>query len=82
MRNVGVSLEWQLNDMKPVPDEDCVSLLPDVAERAKEVIPVQHRSRVIHASPLVDFTHLLCPSAAREILTFARSHNAHCLTSF
>jgi len=34
-----VSLEWQLNDMKPVPDEDCGSVLPDVAKRAKEVIP-------------------------------------------
>jgi hypothetical protein len=46
-RNVGVSLEGQLNDTKHMPDEDCGSALPDVTERAKEVIPVQHRSRVI-----------------------------------
>jgi hypothetical protein len=42
-----VSLEWQLDDMKLVPNEDGGSVLPDVAERAQEVIPVQHRSRVI-----------------------------------
>ena len=47
-----MNLEWQLNDTRPVPDEDCGSVLPDVAERAKEVIPVQHRSRIIHVSLL------------------------------
>jgi hypothetical protein len=44
-RNVGMSLERQLHDTKPMPNEDCGSVLPDVAERAKEVIPVQHPSR-------------------------------------
>src|SRR5262249_54214783 len=42
-RNVRVSLKWQLYDTKPLANEDCGSVLPDVAERAKEVIPVQHR---------------------------------------
>jgi transposase-like protein len=28
--------------------EDCVSVLPDVAEGAKEVIPGQHRPRIVH----------------------------------
>jgi hypothetical protein len=46
-RNVRVSLQWQLNDMKPVPYEDGGSVLPDVAEGAEEVIPVQHSSQVI-----------------------------------
>ena len=41
-----MSLEWQLHDTKPVPNEDCGSVLADVAERAKEVVPVQHRSRI------------------------------------
>src|SRR5262245_8264543 len=49
-RNVGMSLEWQLYNMKPVANEDCGSMLPDVAERTKEVIPVQHRSRTILAA--------------------------------
>src|SRR5215813_6874970 len=57
-RNVGVSLKWQLNHMKPVSDEDCISVLSDVAERAKEVIPVQHCSRAIYALPFVDLAHL------------------------
>ena len=42
-----MSLEWQLHDTEPVPNEDCGSMLPDVAERAKEVVPVEHRSRTI-----------------------------------
>jgi hypothetical protein len=40
-----VSPEWQLDDFKPVPDADCGFVLLDVAERANEVIPVQHRRR-------------------------------------
>jgi hypothetical protein len=47
-RNVGMSLKWQLDDTQPVPNEDCVSVLPDVAERAKEVIPSQHRFCIVH----------------------------------
>jgi hypothetical protein len=35
-----MSLEWQLDDVEPAPDEDCVPVLPDVAERADEVVPV------------------------------------------
>jgi hypothetical protein len=45
-----VSPKWQLYDMKPVANEDGGSLLPDVAEWAKEVIPVQHPARVILAA--------------------------------
>src|SRR5262245_39386416 len=47
-RNVGVSLERQLDDVEPVPYKDFVAMLRDVAERTKEVIPVQHCSVVIH----------------------------------
>src|SRR5262245_21324802 len=47
-RKVGVRLERQLDDVKPVPYEDCVAMLSDVAERTKEVVPVQHCSGVIH----------------------------------
>src|SRR5215212_4814035 len=43
-------LERQFDDTQPVPNEDCISVLPDVTERAKEVIPGQHCSR-IHLSP-------------------------------
>src|SRR6516165_1092154 len=46
-RNLRVSLESQINDHQPTTAEDCVALLPDVAEGTNEVIPVQHRSRVI-----------------------------------
>jgi len=40
-RNLGVGLEWQLDHMKPVLDEDFVSELANVAERANEVVPLQ-----------------------------------------
>jgi len=46
-RNVGMGLERQLNDTKPMSDEDGGSVLAEVAERAKEVVPVQDRSRGI-----------------------------------
>ena len=46
-RNIGVCLECHLNHPEPVTAEDCISLLPDVTERANEVIPVQHCSWVI-----------------------------------
>jgi hypothetical protein len=35
-----MSLEWQFNDMKSLSDEDGGSVLPDVAERAKKIIPM------------------------------------------
>jgi len=54
-----VSLEWQLNDTKPVLEKYRVSVLREIAERAKEVIPVQHFSVVIYALPLVELAHLL-----------------------
>src|SRR5689334_5549124 len=47
-RNIGVSLEWQLDDLQPMLDEDGVSALPDVAERANEVVPMQHIWKLIH----------------------------------
>jgi hypothetical protein len=42
-----VSLQWQLNDMKPIPHENGGSVLPNVTEGAEEVIPVQHCSQAI-----------------------------------
>jgi hypothetical protein len=39
--------------MKPVPDEDGVPLLRDVTERANEVIPVQHHSKVTAVAALI-----------------------------
>src|SRR5947208_11435974 len=45
----------QLYDTKPVANEDCGSMLPDVAERAKEVVPVQDRSRRTFASLMAQF---------------------------
>jgi hypothetical protein len=60
-----MGLECQLIDVKSVADEDCVSLLPDVAKRAKEVVPVQHCSRIIREFPLVDLVHVLCRSGCR-----------------
>jgi ABC-type transporter Mla MlaB component len=59
-RNVRMGLECQLIDVKSVADEDCVSVLSDVAERAQEVVPVQHCSKIIRESPLVDLRHILC----------------------
>jgi hypothetical protein len=48
-----MNLERQLNDIKPVSDENRSSMLLDVAEGAKEVTPVQHCSRIsIQVSPL------------------------------
>jgi hypothetical protein len=46
-------LKWQLDHVESAPDKNCVSLLVDVAKRADEVVPVQHRSRGIH-------THFRC----------------------
>jgi hypothetical protein len=54
-----MGLECQLIDMKSVANEDCVSLLPDIAETANEVIPVQHGASAVHAFPLVDSAHAL-----------------------
>jgi hypothetical protein len=42
-----VRLERQLDDAKSVPEEDCGSVLTDVAKRAKKIIPSQHRSSVV-----------------------------------
>jgi hypothetical protein len=64
-----MGLECQLIDVKSVADEDCVSLLPDVAERAEEVVPVQHCSRIIRESPLVDRVHILCRRGLKSILS-------------
>jgi len=47
-RNVGVSLEWQLNEIEPMADKDRVSVLRDVAERTDEVIPMQDCSSVLY----------------------------------
>jgi hypothetical protein len=41
-----VSLEREFNDLQSVPEKNSVSLLPDIAKGANEVIPVQHRCRV------------------------------------
>jgi hypothetical protein len=35
-------LEWHLEDLYVVPHEDCGSVLSDVAEWAKKVIPMEH----------------------------------------
>jgi hypothetical protein len=45
-----MSLERQLDDTQAMSNEDCVSVLPDVAERAKEVIPGQHCSSIGYVS--------------------------------
>lgn len=39
-------LKWQLFDLEPVLHKDCVSVLRNVAERTKEVIPVENSSRI------------------------------------
>jgi hypothetical protein len=57
-RDVGVNLERQLDDVKPVAHEECRSLLADVAERAHEVVPLQHRPRIIDLRSVVVCTHL------------------------
>ena len=44
-------LERQLNHIKAVSNEYSVSVLRDVTERTKKVIPVQHCSSSIHVSP-------------------------------
>jgi hypothetical protein len=41
-----VSLEWQRNYLKPVPQEDGRSLLSNVAERTEEVVSVQDGSMI------------------------------------
>jgi hypothetical protein len=47
-----MSLKWQLDDAKPAPNEDGGPVLPDIAERAEEIIPVQHPSSVALPSRL------------------------------
>jgi hypothetical protein len=53
-----MNLERQLNNLKSVSDEDCCSLLAEVTERANEVVPVQHRQRIIQRSDVVSLAHL------------------------
>ena len=43
--NLAVRLKWQFHYPKPVPPENRVTLLRNVAERTKEIVPVQHRPR-------------------------------------
>src|SRR5262252_9098297 len=62
--NFGMSLEGQLDNVKPMTKENRVALLPYIAERAYEVVPVQHRSRVIQTVPHADSAHLLYLSSA------------------
>lgn len=50
--NIGVRLERHLNYPKSMTAEDCVSLLPDIAERADESIPVQHGATLCTCSRL------------------------------
>jgi hypothetical protein len=61
-----MSLKWQLDDVKPAPNEDGGSVLPDIAERAEEIIPVQHRSNVVLPSRLaassIQSGHVTAPS--------------------
>jgi hypothetical protein len=50
-----VSLKGQLNELESVPDEDGIAVLRDVAERAKEVIPVIHYDCVASGSGVHHF---------------------------
>jgi hypothetical protein len=52
-RNVRVSLKRQFDDMKPMPHKNGGPVLPDVAEGAKEVIPMQHCAQVIRPALVV-----------------------------
>jgi hypothetical protein len=67
-----VSLQRQLNDMKPMPHENGGSVLPDVAEGAKEVVPVQHCSRVIPPALVAAFrshgTNNFCVSSLLSLV--------------
>src|SRR5215471_14633635 len=57
--NLGMSLKGQLDNLQPVAKENRVALLPYIAERTYEVIPVQHGSKAIQTVPLADSAHLL-----------------------
>jgi hypothetical protein len=59
-----MNLERQLDDMKPSPDENRSSVLPDVAEGTKEVVPAQHRWGVIAPLALVDPAHFVRPAVS------------------
>ena len=63
-----MSLEWQFNHIKPPSLEDCVSILCDVAERAKKVIRMQHCSRIVCSLSLDRHAHDLRPSGTPEML--------------
>jgi len=56
--DIWVRLEWQLDDLQTLTREDRVSLLPNVAERAYEVVPVEHGPRVTHTKLLIVRGHL------------------------
>jgi len=69
-----VSLERQLDNIKPMPDEDSRPLLSDVAEWAKKVVPVQHGRGVnlrfvanTQVRVTLDLTHLHRASVALNI---------------
>lgn len=56
-----MGLKRQLDDVKAVPDKDFIPLLADVAERANEVIPMEHFPRASQVS-LVELPIYLSPS--------------------
>jgi hypothetical protein len=57
-----VRLERQLVEMKSMPNEDCVSMLPDIAEWANEIVPVQHGRGSVPMFHSMDLVHLVPPT--------------------
>ena len=66
-----MGLERQFNYFQPMPNENRGSVLPNIAERAKEVIPVQYRSRIVCSLSVVNHPHDLRFSPTCEILSSA-----------
>src|SRR5262249_39688285 len=64
LRNFGMSLKGQFDNVQPMTNENRVALLPYVAEGTYEVVPVQHGSKVIQTVSHAYGTHLLCLSSA------------------
>jgi hypothetical protein len=54
--------------MRLVPNENCVSLLADITERANDVIPMEHFRKAVQLS-LFKLSHFpLCPNYPGEAL--------------
>ena len=53
-----MNVKWQFDDVQPIPNENCGSILTNVAEGAKEIVPVEDRTRISHSATQNILSHV------------------------